>query len=325
MSARARVFAGIAASGIIAVIAVSICIARCGIDEPEAAMESHDAKSSRAIIECSSFGGRRPKPNERVSEMPGEEPPHRRHERLDEALDPTIASEDFEALLLGIGDKHMETRAEAWRGIAALSNLEKIHWLGEFAKSDDETLRLASIKATRVCFGMEAFHRKTKATYKDMKDRHEGVGSSEAGGDGVVSIDMSGLPTKREAAQINKIVRGALKDDSPDVRHEAVLTASSFDVDTCHVLYQYAMNSCSDDVRLEILRDAEYGDEDYLVRLQMAALDVGGDEVVRVASDGIEKATGRRFANSAEAFEWYEENRTNDSPIELVIGEPEED
>lgn len=244
----------------------------------------------------------------------------------EEAFEPTIAAENFEALLLGTRAESIKDRAAAWRGISALSNREKIHWLGVFAASDAEELRLASMNATRMCFGMEAFKRRTNTTYKDVKARSAANGAdASSSGDALVQIDMSEMPTKREAAQINDIVRSGMKDESAVVRHEAVMTASSFDIETCHALFQYAMTSCGDDVRLDILRDASYGDPDYVLRLEMAALDVGGDEVVKVASEGIEKATGRTFANSSEAFEWYEANMMDDQGLELVVGEPEDE
>lgn len=254
----------------------------------------------------------------------GSESRRQRHARQEEPFETTLSAEDFELLLLGIGDESIETRRRAWREIANLRNAEKIYWLRQFIDSDSVGLRLASMKALRGCFGMAAFHRKAKSTYKDMKARQKDLddGKPEHGGGALVPVDASSLPTKEEASQINGIVRRGMKDESGDVRHEAVVAASSFDIDTCHVLYQYGMTSCSDDVRLDILRDAEYGDEDFKLRLQMAALDVGGEEVAKAAADGIAKATGRHFANSEEALEWYEENRTNDNGLELVIGEP---
>ena len=245
----------------------------------------------------------------------------------EEPFELTATVDDFEALLLAINADDIRTRSEAWKVIDGLSKREKIHWLGIFAKSDEEILRLLAMRVVRMCFGTEEFQRKAKMTYKDVKARQDAVDGSGAGteGNAVIQVDMSSLPTKYEAVKINNIVRGALRDESPEVRKEAVLTASSFDIDTCHTIYQYAMTSCSDDVRIAILSDAAYGDEDYLLRLRMAALDVGGEEVVKIASEGVEKTTGQQFTSTSEAFEWYEENRTNDDELELVVGNPEEE
>ena len=247
---------------------------------------------------------------------------------------PTLSADEFGLLLSATTNESIEVRAKAWRAMDKLDRPEKIHWLGHFAKSGDEAMRATALRATRKFFSMETFARKTKTTYKDMKARRAQAvsdGRAESGGrvssraaagedalppDDRIEVDFSGLPTKRESVQINNIVRKALKDESGKVRDEAMLTASSFDVGTANMIYQYAMTSCGDDVRLAVLREAEYGDDDFKLRLQMAALDVGGAEVVKVAAEGIEKATGRRFANSKEAFDWYEKNRTSDVAAE---------
>ena len=235
---------------------------------------------------------------------------------------PVLSEGDFGELLAATKDESLATRNEAWRIIDSLSKPEKIHWIKIFSRSADEAMRVAALKATRICFGMENFQRKTKTTSKDLKRRREQAAAEGNTDDSnVIPVSFESLPTKREAVQINDIVRAALKDESSKVKEEAMLAAASFDVETSHTIYQYAMTSCGDDVRLAVLREAEYGDGDFKLRLQMAALDVGGEEVVRVASEGIEKATGKRFANSTEAFEWYEKNRTETSDVELVVPE----
>lgn len=243
---------------------------------------------------------------------------------------PTLSADEFSVLLSATTNESLEVRAKAWRAMDELERPEKIHWLGHFAKSGDESMRATALRATRKFFSTETFARKTKTTYKDMKARRVQAtsdGRAKPGGrvssraaagadalppDDRIEVDFSELPTKREAVQINNIVRNALKDESGMVRDEAILTASSFDIGTANMIYQYAMTSCGDDVRLAVLREAEYGDDDFKLRLQMAALDVGGEEVVKVAAEGIEKATGRRFANSKEAFDWYENNMASD-------------
>ena len=308
MTARTRIFVcfflGICV--IATIVSVALTEANKGKIETPSEESTHIRKKPRPLKQVYNKSGRT---NSDVAEINTQ---HSTSNRIF-SFSLIISAEDFRALLNNIADESIEVRAEAWRNIKKLGTKEKIHWLGIFSRSDDEKTRAAAMKVVRACFGIDAFSRRTKTSYWDMKARREQAaaeGRTEV--DNVVPISFEGLPSKREAVQINDIVRTALRDESPDVQNEALLAASSFDVETCKTIYQYAMMSCCDDVRLAVLREAEYGDDDFRLRLQMAALDVGGEEVVKAASDGIEKATGRRFSNSSEAFAWYEKNHIDD-------------
>ena len=228
----------------------------------------------------------------------------------DRHFTPSLSADDFKTVLMSLKNEDIKNRGEAWRIMKILSIKEKIHWLRHFLKSPDTDIRTCTVKATRLCFGVDNFNRSAKATYNDSRLRQKGnLEQTETAADNaLVSTDLSFLPSKRDWVQIGNIVRTALMDSEPSVRNEAILTASSFDVETNNGIFQFAMMSCDDSVRLAILREAEYGDADFMLRLQMAALDVGGEEVVKLAAQGIEKVTGKRFANSDEAFEWYDKN-----------------
>ena len=227
-------------------------------------------------------------------------------------VETVLTEAGFRVLLDNMDSNDPEMRRSARRSIMDLSNGEKIRWFRLFMGSEDPRDRARVMRATRMCFGGEALDRQTRTTYADVMKRRAEAGEKGGSGesDGVISVDLSGLPTKREAVQINDLVRRGIRDAVRDVRNEAMQAAMSFDVETCNMIYQYAMTACDDEVRLEVLRNAEYGDSDFRLRLQMAALDVGGAEVVNMAQEGIEKATGKRFTSSEEAFAWYEKNRT---------------
>ena len=224
----------------------------------------------------------------------------------------TLTKDGFLKLLQGLGNNAPSERVAAQRELLALSNPEKIHWLRMFSQDEDKDVRLSAMKAVKLCFGWETFGKKTGTTYAAMKKRRQAAAEQGHPEDPMAAIPVSfeGLPTKREAVQINDMVRTALSDESQAVRDEALQAAMSFDVETCNMIYQYAITSCDDQMRLAVLKNAEYGDDDFRLRLQMAALDVGGEEVVRVASEGIKKDTGMTFSSSQEAFDWYEKHRT---------------
>ena len=309
---RKKLIAGLAVLAV-AAVAVVCLVWVPGDGEDDAPVSPNRPRTASRMPNPAMMGPVSKKVSEIASKVkvPPQREVARNAEKAESTFSPTLSEEDFGELLVATEDESIATRNEAWRIIDSLDTKEKIHWIGFFSKSKHELLRVASMKATRICFGMENFQRKTKTTYKDVERMREQAAAEGKTFDNVMSVSFDSLPTGREAAQINNIVRSGLKDESSKVKEEAMLAAASFDVDTSHTIYQYAMTSCDDDVRLAVLREAEYGDDDFRLRLQMAALDLGGEEVVKVASEGIEKATGQRFANSAEAFEWYEKNRTS--------------
>lgn len=229
---------------------------------------------------------------------------------IKEVFKPILSSEEIQSVLWSLNNEDFKVRESAWRVLEKLSTEEKIFWLSRFSRDSDVNMRVQSLKATRLCFGIDNFNKKARALYKDAKRRKlERMDLTECQ-NAIVNVDMTSLPSKREMVEICSIVRSALKDNEAIVRNEAIRAAASFDVETSNSIYQYAMMSCDDTVRLAVIREVEYGDDDFKLRLLMAALDLGGEEVVRIAIQGIEKVTGKRFKNSQDAFIWYDNNST---------------
>ena len=201
-----------------------------------------------------------------------------------------------------IDPEEFSAKKNAAETLVALSTAEKIHWFGEMMKSDDAETRKAAMGGARLFFSEKAFERQAGInTLSDWKENDSA--------DRIKVLGEVARPTAEEAAKINDMVCTGLTDSDKMVWQEALDTAASFDATACNDLYAYAMTAGNDDVRLAVLENAKSGDPEFMLFLEFAALDVGGEVVRECVSADIKVATGRTFADSNEAFMWYERNK----------------